>query len=738
MPDNSNLVDLQGQIERVTFTSEETGYTIAKIRVYGRQELVAVTGCMVNPTPGEIIKMKGEWENHPKYGEQFRIVFCQTTTPATVHGIEKYLGSGLVKGIGPVMARRIVRMFKEKTLDVIENETGRLADVEGIGHKRIGMIKKAWEEQKEIRTVMIFLQSHGVSSGYAAKIFKRYGNDSIKIVRENPYRLATDIFGIGFLTADRIAQKMGFAKDGKERAEAGILYVLHELADDGHVYYPFEPLVDKCREMLEIEREVVVQAVTAVADERQVVVENFDIVTDNSPEVVRAVYLAGYHLAEAHLARRLRALVDAPTAIRRIDSAKAIGWVQEKLSIELAGDQIEAVRRSSESKAMLITGGPGTGKTTIINAILKIFLAVKTRIMLAAPTGRAAKRMGEATGHEAKTIHRLLEYNMKKGGFQKNEESPLECDLLIIDEASMIDTLLMHHLLKAVPVSATFIMVGDVNQLPSVGPGNVLGDIIDSGIIPVVKLTEIFRQAKESSIIVNAHRINAGLLPEFRAVRENHTHGGRLEDFYFVEQEEPEKALEMILLLVKERIPERFGFDAINDIQVLSPMHRGTLGAGNLNVELQKTLNPGESGVQRGGRLFRVNDKVMQIVNNYDKEVYNGDIGRIISIDDETKQIAVASDDREIIYEYSELDELVHAYAVSIHKSQGSEYPAVVIPIVSQHYMMLQRNLLYTGVTRGKKLVVLVGTKKAMAIAVRNNSTLKRNTLLKERLRQRL
>jgi exodeoxyribonuclease V alpha subunit len=358
--------------------------------------------------------------------------------------------------------------------------------------------------------------------------------------------------------------------------------------------------------------------------------------------------------------------------------------------------------------------------------------------MLAAPTGRAAKRMGEATGHEAKTIHRLLEYNMKKGGFQKNEESPLECDLLIIDEASMIDTLLMHHLLKAVPVSATFIMVGDVNQLPSVGPGNVLGDIIDSGIAPVVKLTEIFRQARESSIIVNAHRINAGFLPEFKAVRENQTTDGTLEDFYFVEQEDPEKALEMILLLVKERIPRRFGFDAIHDIQVLSPMHRGTLGAGNLNVALQKTLNPGDSGVLRGGRLFRVNDKVMQIVNNYDKEVYNGDIGRITSIDDEMKEIAVSIDDREIIYDYSELDEIVHAYAVSIHKSQGSEYPAVVIPIVSQHYMMLQRNLLYTGVTRGKKLVVLVGTKKAMAIAVRNNSTLKRNTLLKERLRQGL
>jgi len=722
------MKDLQGQIERITFHNEETGYTVAKIKVYGRRELVTILGGIVNPTPGEVIKMKGEWGNHPKFGEQFKVVFCQTTTPATVYGIEKYLGSGLIKGIGPVMAKRIVKVFKEATLDVIETEIDKLADVAGIGKKRIGMIKKAWEDQREIRAVMIFLQSHGVSSGYAAKIFKKYGNEAIKIVQENPYRLATDIFGIGFITADKIAEKLGFAKDSDLRAAAGILYVLHELTDEGHVFYPYEPLITKCKEMLDIDREITVNAIGPVAVDKQIVIEDLNQDNTEFQENNKAVYLAGYHVAEKNLANRLKTLINSAPAIRKIDSEKAIQWVQEKLSITLADKQIEAVQMPAENKVMVITGGPGTGKTTIINAILKIFSTIKTRIMLAAPTGRAAKRMSEATGHEAKTIHRMLEYNMRKGGFQKNEESPLDCDLLIIDEASMIDTLLMHHLLKAIPVAATFIMVGDVNQLPSVGAGNVLKDIIDSSIIPVVQLNEIFRQAKESSIIVNAHKINEGIIPNLKASPE------KLDDFYFIEQEEPEKALEMIIHLVRQGIPKRFGFDSVNDIQVLSPMHRGTVGAGNLNVELQKALNPGEEGVLRGGRLFRVNDKIMQIVNNYDKEVYNGDIGRISSIDEEEKEVKVIVDDREIVYDYSDLDELVHAYAVSIHKSQGSEYPAVVIPILIQHYMLLQRNLLYTGVTRGKKLVIIVGTKKAMAIAVKNNRTEKRYTLLKERL----
>ncbi len=726
---SQQLEQLQGQIERITFTNEETGYTVAKVRVYGRRDLVTVIGNIVNPTPGEILKMKGEWGNHPKYGEQFKIVFCQTAVPANVQGIEKYLGSGLIKGIGPVMAKRVVKMFKEKTLEIIESEIDRLAEVEGIGQKRIGMIRRAWEEQKEIREVMIFLQSHGVSSGYAAKIYKQYGNEAIKIVRENPYRLATDVFGIGFITADKIAEKMGFARDSELRAAAGILYVLHELADEGHVFYPYERLLVKCEEMLDIGREIIVKALGTLAADKQVVVE--DVIQDSTEiqESDKAVYLTGYHTAEKSIAFRLRALMNAPQAVRKIDSEKAIQWVQERLSITLADKQIEAVHRAAASKVMVVTGGPGTGKTTIINAILRIFSAIRTRFMLAAPTGRAAKRMSEATGHEAKTIHRMLEYNMRKGGFQKNEGSPLNCELLIVDEASMIDTLLMHHLLKAVPVTATFILVGDVNQLPSVGAGNVLKDIIDSGTVPVVRLNEIFRQARESSIIVNAHKINEGVMPSFDSSP------GRLDDFYFISQEDPQKALETIVTLVKERIPKRFGFDPIDDIQVLTPMHKGVVGAGNLNTELQKALNPGVEGVIRGGRLFRVNDKVMQIVNNYDKDVYNGDIGRIRSIDTEAQEAKVIFDEREVNYDYTDLDELVHAYAVSVHKSQGSEYPAVVVPILTQHYVLLQRNMLYTAVTRGKKLVVLVGTKKALAIAVKNNRTRNRYTLLERRLR---
>lgn len=727
MQQTTTLADLQGQIERITFTSEETGYTVAKVKVYGRQDMVTVIGNMINPTPGEIIKMKGEWGNHPQYGEQFKFSFCQTTVPASVHGIEKYLGSGLIKGIGPVMAKRIVKMFKEETLNIIEKETEKLTKVAGIGTKRIGMIKKAWEEQKEIREVMIFLQSHGVSSGYAAKIYKQYDNGSIKVVQENPYRLATDIYGIGFITADKIAENLGFAKDSDLRAAAGILYVLHELTDDGHVYYPYEPLIGKCKEILEIDREIIVKAMGAIAVDKQIIIEdlNSDI---EFKENNKAVYLSGYYAAEKNLATRLKTLINAPQSIRKIDAEKAIGWIQEQLSINLAEKQIEAIGCASKNKVMIITGGPGTGKTTIINAVLKIFSAIKANILLAAPTGRAAKRMSETTGHEAKTIHRLLEYNMRKGGFQKNEENPLDCQLLIVDEASMIDTLLMHHLLKAIPPTATFIMVGDINQLPSVGAGNVLKDIIDSGIAPVVQLNEIFRQAKESSIIINAHIINEGRIPNLKSSPD------KLEDFYFIEQEDPQKNLEMIINLVKERIPKRFGFDSINDIQVLSPMHRGTVGSANLNLELQKALNPGDAGVMRGGRLFRINDKVMQIKNNYDKEVYNGDIGRITAIDAESQELKVSIDDREVVYDYSDLDELVHAYAVSIHKSQGSEYPAVVIPILTQHYVLLQRNLLYTGVTRGKKLVVIVGSKKAVAIAVKNNKTEKRYTLLMRRL----
>jgi len=721
------LVDLQGQIERITYTNEENGYTIAKVKVYGRRDLVTVVGSFMAPMPGEILKMQGEWTNHPKFGEQFKVVHYKSLVPASVAGIEKYLGSGLIKGIGPVMAKRIVKKFEKETLDVIEQEVEKLSGVDGIGSKRIEMIKKAWADQKEIRQVMIFLQSHGVSSAYATKIFKTYGNESIEVVQENPYRLATDIFGIGFLTADRIAEKLGFAKDSELRAEAGILYVLHQLADEGHVYYPFQPLVNKCQEILEVDQEILSRALTSLKAEKKIVID--DLQEEESKADYQAVYLAKFHLSETNSAARLKALISAPKSIRPIDPDKALKWVQKQLDITLASKQMEAVRQAVTDKVLVITGGPGTGKTTIVNAILKIFVKSGVKLLLAAPTGRAAKRMSEATGHEAKTIHRLLEYSIRKGGFQKNDQTPLKCDLLIVDEASMIDTILMHHLLKAIPPKATFILVGDVNQLPSVGAGNVLHDIIASGAVPVMELNEIFRQARESLIIVNAHKINQGLMPAFKPSDR------KLADFYFIEQEEPEKVLGIILELVKERIPTRFGFDPIDEIQVLTPMHKGMVGAGNLNLELQNALNPGPDSLSRGGKNFRINDKVMQVQNDYEKGVFNGDLGRIVRINLEAQEVTIDFDGKKVPYDYPDLDEVVLAYAISIHKSQGSEYPAVVIPVLTQHYVLLQRNLIYTAVTRGKKLVVMVGSKRALAIGIKNDKTRKRYTYLWDRLR---
>jgi exodeoxyribonuclease V alpha subunit len=722
------LTDLQGQIERITYFNEENGYTVAKIKIPGRHELVTVVGNLLSPTPGEVIKMRGEWVNNPKYGDQFKVIHYKSLVPASVKGIEKYLGSGLIKGIGPVMARRIVKKFGENTLEIIEHDIQKLSEVDGIGEKRIDMIKNAWAAQKEIREVMLFLQSHGVSSGYATKIFKHYKDQSIAVVKENPYRLATDIFGIGFITADKIAEKLGIAKNSEIRAEAGILYVLNQLSDDGHVYYPYELLIKKCQEILEVNREVINKAFGTISLDKKIVIEDLNPDIDEFKENNKAVYLAKYHFSETSIANKVKTLINSQKSTRKIDADKAIDWIQKQLSISLAKKQKEAIKSAIENKVMVITGGPGTGKTTIINAILKIFSRIGTQILLAAPTGRAAKRMSEVTGYEAKTIHRMLKYSIKGGGFEKNEDNPLDCDLLIVDEASMIDTILMHHLLKAVPKQATFILVGDVNQLPSVGAGNVLKDIINSQAVPVVELNEIFRQARESLIIVNAHKINTGIMPTLKIP------GNKVEDFYFIQKEDPEEVLKLILELITERIPKSFNLDPIEDIQVLTPMHKGVVGALNLNITLQQILNPREDGITRGGRNFRINDKIMQIRNNYDKEVFNGDIGKIVNIDTESQEVMISFDGRTVTYDYPDLDEIVLAYAASVHKSQGSEYPAVVIPILTQHYMLLQRNLIYTGVTRGKKLVVIIGTKKALAIGVKNNKTEKRYTYLKHRL----
>ena len=725
------LADLTGQIETITYTNPENGFTIARVKVPGKQDLVTVVGNLMASTPGEVLKMEGEWSTHPKYGRQFKVKHCRSEVPASVYGIRKYLGSGLIKGLGPVMAGRIVKKFGQDTLDIIANEPGRLSEIAGIGAKRIALIKAAWEEQKDIRDVMIFLQAHGVSSGYAAKVFKHYGHRAVAVVKQNPYRLASDIFGIGFLSADRIAEKIGIPKNSEVRVEAGIIYALQALSEDGHIYYPYEGLVDKSRQILGVNRESVVKAMGALALSRKIFIEDLNDSFDAFQENHKAVYLAKYHLCETHIAEGLKSLLTAPRAIREVKTDPAVEWVQRRLTITLAKNQIKALVCALDEKIVVITGGPGTGKTTIINALLKILVRIGARVMLAAPTGRAAKRMSETTGHEARTIHRLLEFSISKGGFQKNADNPLKCHLLVVDEASMIDTVLMHHLLKAVPMDATLVLVGDVNQLPSVGAGTVLKDIIASRSLPVVELNEIFRQARESQIVINAHKINNGEIPTLTtAGPENRI----TTDFYFIEQEDPEKVLEIILESSINRIPRRFGFDPIEDIQVLTPMHRGVVGAGNLNNRLQEAINPKESGIVRGERNFRRDDKVMQIRNNYDKEVFNGDIGRITRIYPEAQEVFITFDGREVAYSFSELDEIVLAYAISVHKSQGSEYPAVIIPILTQHYILLQRNLIYTAVTRGRKLVVLVGTRKALAIGVNNNKTQKRYTHLRYRL----
>jgi len=724
------LTDLSGQIERITFTNEENGFTIAKVKVQGKLDLVTVVGNLMAPMPGEILDMRGEWAIHPKFGEQFKVVQFKTKVPATAHGIKKYLGSGLIKGLGPVMAARIVERFGEKTLDIIENQVGRLAGVKGIGQKSIANIAKAWEAQKEIRDVMIFLQSHGVSAAYAAKIFKRYGDRSVAVVKQNPYRLATDIFGIGFLKADHIAKELGFSNDARVRVEAGVVYTLHQLSEDGHVFYPYEPLIERCRDILGVGREPIVGAIGNLNADKLIIIEDINKDIEDSKENNKAVYLTRLHQCETGIANRLKALLSTPQSMRQVDVERAIQWVQQQLSFQPAENQKDAIRYALENKVLVITGGPGTGKTTIIKAILKILSQMKINIMLAAPTGRAAKRMSEMTGHEAKTIHRLLEYSIHKLGFQRNEKNPLDCDVLIVDETSMIDTVLMYHLLKAVPATASCIFVGDVNQLPSVGAGNVLNDLIASGAVAVIELTEIFRQAKASRIIVNAHKINAGELPVLRQSEISDPQN----DFYFIEQDDPEKVLEIILELAYRRISHRFGFDAIDDIQVLTPMHKGIVGAVNLNNRLQSALNPGNGGIVRGDRTFRVNDKVMQIRNNYDKEVFNGDIGRITAIQAEERRLTTRFDHRDVVYDFSELDEMVLAYAVSVHKSQGSEYPVVILPILTQHYILLQRNLIYTAVTRGRNLVVMVGSRRALAIGVNNNQTQQRFARLRYRL----
>src|SRR5271168_3569138 len=713
-PESPNQEVLAGLVERVTFHNGENGFCVLRAKARGHRDLVTVVGHAA-------IISAGEWINDRAHGQQFKARFLKTSAPSSIDGIEKYLGSGMIRGIGPVYAKKMVKAFGEKVFDVIEAEPDRLREVTGIGVVRAKRITDAWAEQKAVREIMVFLHSNGVGTARAVRIFKTYGADAVQVMTENPYRLARDIRGIGFKSADAIAMKLGIEKTAMIRLRAGISYALTEAMDEGHCGLPTEQLIPLAEELLEAPKELILTALELERSEGAVIA---DKVGDTA-----CTFLAGLYRAEQAIAERLIRIVSGRLPWPWIDEERAVPWIEKRSGLQLADSQRAAIRLALMAKALVITGGPGVGKTTIVNSILKILAAKGVRLLLCAPTGRAAKRMTEATGVEATTIHRLLEVDPKGGGFKRNADNALDCDLLVVDEASMVDVLLMQALAKAIPDHSALLIVGDIDQLPSVGPGQVLADIIGSGAVPVVRLTEVFRQAAASRIIVNAHRINQGVMPDLSAPV-----GGS--DFYFVPAEDPETAVLRIVELVKTRIPKRFGLNSIRDVQVLCPMNRGGVGARSLNIELQAALNPaGDRKVERFGWTFAPGDKVMQIENDYDKEVYNGDIGYIDDVDDKEGEIVARFDGRSVTYAFGELDTLVPAYAATIHKSQGAEYPAVISPVLTQHYAMLQRNLLYTGVTRGKRLVVLVGQKKAIAIAVRNVSGRRRWSKLGEWLR---
>lgn len=708
-------------VERITYQNEQNGYSVIKCKAKGYNDLITVVGAMPEVHVGAVLSLTGTWKMDAKYGRQFSVDTFEETLPATVYGIEKYLGSGLVKGIGPKFAKRIVQEFGEETLNVIEETPDDLIRIPGIGKIRVERIKKSWQEQKEIKNIMLFLQSHNVSTSHATKIWKTYGNESLSVVQENPYRLADDIWGIGFKTADTIAEKLGFEKEKYVRLRSGLLYTLNQLADEGHCYSTRAQLLKTGSELLVVDEASLSSALDEMIRTEDVKTEHLQ---QGALEADTAIYLPPFYYSEVGTARRLGQIYITPASVK-VNAAGLQDRISKSTGMTYDPVQMDAITAAATSKVFILTGGPGTGKTTTTLGIITAFRSAGANILLAAPTGRAAKRLSEATGMEAKTIHRLLEVKPPEG-YQRNEENPLEGDVLIVDECSMIDIMLMYSLLRAVPDTMTLIMVGDIDQLPSVGAGNVLRDIIDSGAYPVVRLTKIFRQAATSRIITNAHRINKGQMPDLS--------NGRETDFFFVEREDPDEAAKEIVDLVNEKLPRYYNASP-STIQVLTPMQRGVVGAANLNQVLQNAVNPGGDGLRRGGVEYRAHDKVMQIRNNYDKEVFNGDIGVVSKVDLEDRELTVDFDGREISYDVTELDELVLAYATTIHKSQGSEYPVVVMPVLMTHYVMLQRNLIYTGVTRAKKGLVIVGTKKAIAMSVRNLTVDKRNTLLAEKIR---
>lgn len=713
---------IEGSIEKIIYLNEENGYTVARLLPDGGAQTITIVGYMADVQESEHARAFGTWEDNPKFGRRFKVTRYEIVPPSSAEGIEKYLSSGLIKGIGPVMADRIVRQFSKDTLRIISEEPQRLRQVRGIGRKTLEKILASWEKHRELRETMVFLQAQGITPAYATRIIKEYGNASMRIVRETPYRLAADIHGIGFKQADSIARKMGIPHDSPARAAAAALHALGETASEGHVFYPMGPLMNRCKEMLEIPESIIRDGMATLLDEKKIIKETFD--------GDEAVYLAPLYIAETGSAALLTMIQSALKLLPPIAVGKASQWFERRRGIKLNAGQQETIKKAIDRKVLVITGGPGTGKTTVIQALVDIFRAKKYRVQLAAPTGRAAKRMEEIAGIPATTIHRMLEFSPAKMSFSRDQDRPLECDILIIDETSMLDIVLFYHLLRATPSETSIIFVGDADQLPSVGPGNVLKDLVKSGFADVVRLTEVFRQAEGSLIIRNAHRINRGEDPELARDETDHE-----ADFHFIERASPEEVAATIETLVTRRIPDAFGMDPLLDIQVLSPMHKGYAGVSNLNLRLQHLLNPSGPELIHGSREFRQRDKVMQIRNNYEKEVYNGDLGLIFSVDKDSSQLTVDFDGRLIVYEFSELDELDLAYAISVHKSQGSEYRAVVAPVIMQHYVLLQRNLIYTAITRGKQLVVLVGSLKALSTAVRNAKVRQRYTRLRSRLR---
>ncbi len=705
------MEEIFGYIENIVFAGE--GFTVARLKEPRKQELTSIVGALPALQPGETVRCLGEWKHHPQFGRQFQVQEFESKEPSDLMGIQKYLESGLIKGIGPAYAERIVQCFGIDTLKIIDSSPHRLKEVPGIGPKRIETIEACWQQQKGIREVMIFLQAHGVTTGFAQKIYKAYGDRSIEKVKEDPFALARDIGGIGFKIADQIAQRIGIPASSATRVQAGIEHMLWELSNDGHTCYPEVELKVGAASMLQLDEDLVQENISAS-------VRDGGLIRDRE-----MIWLKPFYHAEVGISRELRRLQSAPCNLRQVHVEKALHWVEEKLKLEFAPQQKTAIAQAIQEKFHIVTGGPGTGKSTITRAILKISEKLTDQILMAAPTGRAAKRMTEITGKKASTIHSMLEMNFANGGFKRNKDNPLRCDLLIIDEASMIDTLLFYQLLKAIPSTARVVLIGDIDQLPSVGAGNVLKDLLASGTIGFTRLTQIYRQAAHSKIVTNAHRINRGEFPEFL--------GGS--DFKFVENETQEEIVATIIDLVTNRLPAKFRFHKFEDIQVLSPMKRGLIGCENLNIVLQKALNPSSAPLCRMGRTFHVGDKVMQIRNDYDKLVFNGDVGTILSIDLSSQMLAVRFEDRRVEYGFSEMDDLVLAYAVSIHKYQGSECPCIIIPLHMSHFKMLHRNLLYTGITRGKKLVIIVGTKQAISMAVRNDEVKKRFTGLTEALK---